>query len=204
MAATSFNEQRRDITSGGWFTDRLAADPEQQRSELKLKFWSVFEGWENINNNYHFFLFLFTRKEWKEHKTSIVFLKMEMKAAIVLIVSTQDIMRCYKLEVIEVNNVYQVYQAYQVIYLNSGMRMRNRLKLQALYIQEIRRRFNKFQSLLNQIRKLKNFSTFNFEHRRSCSTKVHNSNVLFHRFVAANYLVVSKTMEQEPCHQARG
>ena len=111
-------------------------------------------------------------------------------------ISVQDIMR--RCRVIEVNNVYQV------IYLNIGMRMRNRLKLQEIYIQEIRRRFNKFQSLLNQIRKLKNFSTVNFEHRRSCSTKVHISNVLFYRYVAANYLAVSKTMEQESSHQARG
>ena len=73
----------------------------------------------------------------------------------VLMISVQDIMR--RCGVIEVNNVYQV------IYLNIGMRMRNRLKLQAFYIQEIRRRFKKFQSLLNQIRKLKNFSTFNLE-----------------------------------------
>ena len=117
-----------------------------------------------------------------------------MKAAMVLMISVQDIImrRC---GVIEVNNVDQV------IYLNIGMRMRNRLKLQEIYIQEIRRRF---AFLLNQIEKLKFFSTFNLEHRSSCSTKVHISNVLFYRYVAANYLAVSKTMEQESSHQARG
>lgn len=155
--------------------------------------WTL-EEWENIINTYHWFLFLFIIKEWNEDKTSKVCLKMDMKAAMVLMISVQDIImrRC---GVIEVNNVDQV------IYLNIGMRMRNRLKLQEIYIQEIRRRF---AFLLNQIEKLKFFSTFNLEHRSSCSTKVHISNVLFYRYVAANYLAVSKTMEQESSHQARG
>ena len=197
LAATSFNERGRDITSDGWYTDRLAADPEQQGNELKIQFCSVFEERENIIiNAYHWFLFLFLFiiKEWNEDKTSKVCLKMDMKAAMVLMISVHDIImrRC---GVIEVNYVDQV------IYLNRRMRMRNRLKLQEIYIQDIRRRF---AFLLNQIEKLKIFSTFNLEHKSSCSTKVHISNVLFYRYVAANYLAVSKTMEQESSHQARG
>ena len=137
------------------------------------------------------------RREWRKHNPSMEFLTIEITAATILIISRVDMMWCYD----AVLEMMQTYSVYQVIYWVIGMRMRNASKLQSLYTEKLRRRF---QFLLNRIRKLKNFTTFNFEHKRSWSTEVHNSNVLFHRYVAANYLVVSKNMKQEPCQQARG